>query len=54
MKKKIIVEPSESMSKSKNVIILKIIECHGADAVHYLFYLIVLQKKIFSGQSKGW
>ena len=45
-KKKVLVGPSESMSKSKRNTIdpEKIIDQYGADAVNFLSYLIVLRK----------
>ena len=50
--KKVKVGPSESMSKSKRNTIdpENMINNYGADAVRFLFYLIALLKRMFSGQ----
>ena len=52
--KKVKVGPSESMSKSKKNTIdpQKMIENYGADSVRFLYYLIVLLKKMFNGLIK--
>ena len=44
------------MSKSKKNVIDPefIIKNYGADLLDYLFYLIVLQKKMFNGLNKEW
>jgi len=50
-KSKVVVGQSESMSKSKKNVIdpETMVRTYGADAVRWLFYLIVLLKKMFSG-----
>ena len=48
------VGPSESMSKSKNVIDPEFIIKNYKDSKDYLFYQIVLLKKMFNGLNKVW
>ena len=49
------IGPSESMSKSKNVIDPEfIINNYGADSVGCLFYQTVLPRKMFNGLIKEW
>ena len=52
--KKILVGPSESMSKSKRNTIdpEKIIDQYGADVLDFSSYLIVRQKKMCNGPNK--
>jgi len=55
-KEKVIVGATESMSKSKKIlltqkILFKIMELMQLD---YLYYLIALQKKMFNGQTREW